>query len=58
MIQKPNGSAFEKLPEVFENHFRKNWTINADAMSLLYSGTPALKTDFTRTGKRTTLGAI
>jgi hypothetical protein len=48
MIQKPNGSAFEKLPEVFENHFRKNWTINADAMSLLYSGTPALKTDFTR----------
>ncbi len=48
MIQKPNGSAFEKLPDVFEKIFRKYWTINADAMSLLYSGTPALKTDFTR----------
>ena len=27
-------------------------------MSILYSGTPALKTDFTRTGKRTTRGAL
>jgi len=27
-------------------------------MSVLYSGTPALKTDFTRTGKRTMRGAI
>eukprot|EP00455_Lapot_gusevi_P005107 TRINITY_DN1214_c0_g1_i4.p1 TRINITY_DN1214_c0_g1~~TRINITY_DN1214_c0_g1_i4.p1 ORF type:complete len:147 (+),score=46.68 TRINITY_DN1214_c0_g1_i4:58-498(+) len=27
-------------------------------MSILYSGTPALKTDFTRTGKRTINGSI
>jgi len=27
-------------------------------MSILYSGTGALKTDFTRTGKRTILGAL
>ena len=27
-------------------------------MSYLYTGTPALKTDFTRTGKRTYMGAI
>ena len=27
-------------------------------MSILYSGTPALKTDFTRTGKRTYAGAL
>jgi hypothetical protein len=27
-------------------------------MSILYSGTPALKIDFTRTGKRTYPGAI
>lgn len=27
-------------------------------MSLCYTGTPALKTDFTRTGKRSTAGAI
>lgn len=27
-------------------------------MSIQYTGTPALKTDFTRTGKRTKAGAI
>ena len=27
-------------------------------MSIMYSGTPALKTDFTRTGKRSIRGAI
>jgi len=31
-----------------EEIFRKNWTFNADAISLLYTGTGALKTDFTR----------
>lgn len=34
------------------------WTDHADTLSMLYSGTPALKTDFTRTGKRTRYGAI
>lgn len=34
------------------------WTDNADQLSILYSGTPALKTDFTRTGQRTRYGAI
>ena len=29
-----------------------------DAISRLYAGTPALKRDFTRTGKRTKLGAL
>ncbi|KAL8443636.1 hypothetical protein Emed_006654 [Eimeria media] len=41
-----------------EETFRALWTANADALSILYSGTPALKTDFTRTGKRSTWGAI
>ena len=27
-------------------------------MSMLYTGTPALKTDFTRTGKRSYMGAF
>lgn len=27
-------------------------------MSIIYSGTPALKTDFTRTGKRSIVGAL
>jgi len=34
------------------------WANNADAISRLYAGTPALKRDFTRTGKRTKLGAL
>lgn len=38
--------------------FRDLWTDNADAISVLYTGTPALKTDFTRTGKRTYQGAL
>lgn len=34
------------------------WADNADLISLQYSGTGALKTDFTRTGKRTFKGLL
>lgn len=34
------------------------WADNADVVSIQYSGTGALKTDFTRTGRRTKLGAF
>lgn len=34
------------------------WADNADYMSIQYSGTGALKTDFTRTGKRTRMGLV
>lgn len=34
------------------------WTDNADAISLQYGGTRALKGDYTRTGKRTIIGAV
>ena len=34
------------------------WADNADAISRLYAGTPALKGDFTRTGMRTKRGAL
>ncbi|KAJ2240548.1 Phosphoinositide phosphatase sac1 [Coemansia sp. RSA 455] len=34
------------------------WADNADAVSCAYSGTGALKTDFTRTGQRTKAGAL
>ena len=37
---------------------RSLWADNADAISRLYAGTPALKRDFTRTGKRTKFGAL
>jgi hypothetical protein len=42
----------------FEFLFRNMWADNADVVSKSYSGTGALKTDFTRTGKRTKAGAL
>lgn len=42
----------------FEHLFRNVWADNADVVSRSYSGTGALKTDFTRTGKRTRAGAL
>lgn len=42
----------------FEFIFRNMWADNADAVSNAYSGTGALKTDFTRLGKRTKGGAL
>ncbi|ESN91957.1 hypothetical protein HELRODRAFT_116244 [Helobdella robusta] len=42
----------------FETIFRNAWADNADACAKQYAGTGALKTDFTRTGKRTILGAL
>ena len=41
---------------IFENLFRNIWADNADVVSNSYSGTGALKTDFTRTGNRTRAG--
>eukprot|EP01114_Cavostelium_apophysatum_P012537 TRINITY_DN2828_c0_g1_i1.p1 TRINITY_DN2828_c0_g1~~TRINITY_DN2828_c0_g1_i1.p1 ORF type:complete len:1101 (-),score=229.55 TRINITY_DN2828_c0_g1_i1:34-3336(-) len=40
----------------FQMHFKNVWADNADAMSKQYTGTGALKTDFTRTGKRSMMG--
>ncbi|XP_025422349.1 phosphatidylinositide phosphatase SAC1 isoform X2 [Sipha flava] len=37
----------------FESLFKSVWADHADIISIQYSGTGALKTDFTRTGKRT-----
>ncbi|KAF2218933.1 SacI homology domain-containing protein [Elsinoe ampelina] len=42
----------------FEHLFRNIWADNADVVSKSYSGTGALKTDFTRTGNRTKAGAL
>jgi hypothetical protein len=44
--------------ESFEMVFKNAWADNADSISKMYAGTGALKTDFTRTGKRTFMGAI
>lgn len=44
--------------KAFKYLFRNIWADNADVVSISYSGTGALKTDFTRTGKRTKAGMI
>lgn len=44
--------------ESFKDLFRNIWADNADVVSRSYSGTGALKTDFTRTGERTRAGML
>lgn len=44
--------------EYMEQTHRLLWADNADSISRLYAGTAALKGDFTRTGKRTKMGAL
>lgn len=46
-----NQAAFNQL-------FKNVWANNADAISMQYSGTGALKNDFTRTGKRDFKGVL
>lgn len=38
--------------------FKRLWADNGDSLSLMYAGTGALKSDFTRTGKRTIFGLL
>ncbi len=54
-VLKPGESAEDD--KTFQNLFRNVWADNADVVSRSYSGTGALKTDFTRTGERTRAGA-
>ncbi|CAN7992069.1 unnamed protein product [Ixodes hexagonus] len=42
----------------FETLYKNVWADNGDFCSIQYAGTGALKTDYTRTGKRTVLGAL
>lgn len=46
------ASAFKE----FESAFKHTWADHADALSAVYAGSGALKTDYTRTGKRTKPG--
>ncbi|XP_061402641.1 phosphatidylinositol-3-phosphatase SAC1 [Musca vetustissima] len=52
------GQKIESASPAFEVIFKGVWADNADMISLQYSGTGALKTDFTRTGKRTKAGLV
>uniref|UniRef100_A0A060THQ9 ARAD1D33308p n=1 Tax=Blastobotrys adeninivorans TaxID=409370 RepID=A0A060THQ9_BLAAD len=52
------GEVAQGPDPAFEKLFQNTWADNADGVSKAYSGTGALKTDFTRLGKRTKLGAL
>ena len=56
--EMPQGNPFEEFTGLFEGSYRELWGGNGDILSKAYSGTNALKRDFTRTGKRTIRGAI
>ncbi|XP_076864540.1 phosphatidylinositol-3-phosphatase SAC1-A [Brachyhypopomus gauderio] len=51
------GQKIEEQAE-FEKIYKNGWADNANACAKQYAGTGALKTDFTRTGKRTQWGLI
>ncbi|KAF2209278.1 hypothetical protein CERZMDRAFT_107157 [Cercospora zeae-maydis SCOH1-5] len=55
-VLRPGESAQDD--QTFEHLFRNVWADNADVVSKTYSGTGALKTDFTRTGNRTRAGML
>lgn len=44
--------------DAFEKDFKNTWADHADALSKVYAGSGALKTDYTRTGKRTVPGMV
>lgn len=58
--QLNGGERFTKIDDYppLRDTFNIAWANNADTLSIQYAGTPALKTDFTRTGKRTRIGMI
>lgn len=51
------GQKLEEQDE-FEKIYKNSWADNANACAKQYAGTGALKTDFTRTGKRTQWGLL
>ena len=55
-VLKPGESADDD--KSFQALFRNVWADNADVVSKSYSGTGALKTDYTRTGERTRAGML
>jgi hypothetical protein len=58
IAESPTGEPFDAFNPVLESYFKNMWGETGDYMSKCYSGTGALKSDFTKTGKRTYKGAI
>ena len=56
----PGNATAKSLQEnpTFDGIFKNTWADHANLVSVQYAGTGALKTDFTRTGKRTKYGLL
>ncbi|CAK7237786.1 Phosphoinositide phosphatase sac1 [Sporothrix eucalyptigena] len=54
----PRGGTLVDQDPTFELLFRNLWADNADRVAQSYAGTGAMKTDMTRTGRRTQIGAL
>jgi hypothetical protein len=54
----PKGDAFDAFHPNFESIFKNVWADNGDYLSFSYSGTKAMKGDFTRNGKKSIKGNI
>ena len=57
-LDVPRHQVLDSPYVTFEHVFKNLWADNADAVSRVYAGTGALKTDFTRTGTRTFKGKL
>ena len=57
-VQPSEDNVFQKFSGNFESAFKIIWADHGDGISLPYSGTGAMKSDFVRTGKRTIKGNI
>ena len=57
-VQPSEDNVFQKFDGNFESTFKVIWADHGDGISLPYSGTGAMKSDFVRTGKRTIEGNL
>ena len=57
-VKPSDDDVFRKFQGSFESTFKLLWADHGDGLSLAYSGTGALKSDFVRTGKRTLMGNV
>ena len=57
-VKPSDDEVFRKFQGSFELTFKTLWADHGDRLSLAYSGTGALKSDFVRTGKRTLMGNL
>ena len=57
-VKPSSNDVFRKFKGSLEPTFNLLWADHGDCLSLAYSGTGALKSDFVRTGKRTLMGNL